>query len=302
MSDVAIKLKEETAACRLTQSRFGTHRSLSKGQVEKAAAVFGAQGSVVKARKRLLNTKCDEFQAVVSVLNAANAHWAIVTVPYPERGIRLIRRNAIADFVAKMEALNAQLAEKVKALDGVYQQLVADAKAELGDLFNQADYPPSLEGRFLLEWDFPSVTPPDYLKQINPALFEAEAAKITARFKEAVDLTEAAFAKEFADLVNTLADKLATPTGEGKKKVLRDANLANFQEFFARFDTLKVSDDEALAQIIAQAKDMLAGADPEKLRRDEGAKAAMHAGFAKIKASADQLVTARSRVFTVDED
>ena len=46
------------------------------------------------------------------------------------------------------------------------------AKTRLGRLFKATDYPSSLCGLFAVEWDFPSVEPPDYLRQFNPQIFE----------------------------------------------------------------------------------------------------------------------------------
>jgi len=48
-----------------------------------------------------------------------------------------------------------------------------------GTLYNPSDYPSSLAGLFGIEFDFPSVEPPSYLQQLNPALFEQECQRLS---------------------------------------------------------------------------------------------------------------------------
>ena len=57
-----------------------------------------------------------------------------------------------------------------------YGELKAAARRRLGQLFDPADYPRALHGLFGVDWDFPSVEPPDYLLQLSPALYEQEQA------------------------------------------------------------------------------------------------------------------------------
>ena len=100
-----------------------------------------------------------------------------------------------------MTTLKSELNEAVEQLDAHYAELKSAARERLGSLYNPADYPGSLRGLFGVEWDFPSVEPPDYLRQLSPALFEQERARVAARFDEAVRLTEEAFTTELARLV-----------------------------------------------------------------------------------------------------
>ena len=93
-----------------------------------------------------------------------------------------------------------------------------------------------------MAWDFPSVEPPDYLRQLSPALYEQERARVAARFDEAVRLAEEAFTAELAKLVSHLTERL-TGQDDGKPKVFRDSAVENLNEFFSRFRTLSVHSD-----------------------------------------------------------
>src|SRR5229473_5397418 len=117
-------------------------------------------------------------------------------VKFPRRiTFRMIMPNTISTF-----HLRAELDEAVARLDEHYAELQAAARQRLGSLFNANDYPPSVCGLFGIDWDFPSIEPPDYLLQLSPAVYEQERARVAARFEEAVQLAEQAFVSEFAKL------------------------------------------------------------------------------------------------------
>ena len=77
-------------------------------------------------------------------------------LPFPEPGVRLIRRDKIEEFVGLMEEYRAELADAVANLDRHYGELKAAAAERLGRLFNPGDYPETLIGLFDVSWDFPS--------------------------------------------------------------------------------------------------------------------------------------------------
>ena len=90
-------------------------------------------------------------------------------MPYPEPGLRLIRQDRIERFNAEMQELRTELAEAVWRLDEHFSELKSTARQRLGRLYTAGDYPDSLRGPFDVSWDFPSIEPPDYLRQLNPA-------------------------------------------------------------------------------------------------------------------------------------
>src|SRR6185312_579831 len=153
-------------------------------------------------------------------------------LPFPEPGVRLIRRDKIDEFVNLMGEFRAELADAVADLDRHFGELKQAAAERLGRLFNPGDYPETLIGLFDVSWDFPSMEPPDYLQELNPALYEAERARVAARFDEAVHLAEQAFLDEFAKVVGHLSERIAGASGT--PKVFRDSAINNLSEFFER--------------------------------------------------------------------
>ena len=108
-TDIAKHLQSTTAAVRVSFTWFGVRKTLTPDQKARAADTFGAEGEYLSAAKKLLNTRHPAFRTVTSVRTRVLSHWRGVTLPYPESGVRLIRRDRIAQFTEQMNSLRAEL-------------------------------------------------------------------------------------------------------------------------------------------------------------------------------------------------
>jgi len=242
-------LRTGMAAVRVSFTWMGTRKTLSADQRAEAAQPFDAEGGSLSAGKKILETAHPAFKAVTSIKSKIASTWKAMSLPFPEPGVRLIRRDQIDEFVGLLEAYRGDLADAVANLDRHYEELQATAAERLGRLFNHDDYPATLVGLFDVAWDFPSVEPPDYLRDLNPALYEAERARVAARFDQAVEMAETAFQEEFAKLVSHLSERIAGGA-DGERKVFRDSAVGNLQEFFERFKSLNVSSNAQLDELV----------------------------------------------------
>jgi len=216
----ARRLRTSMAAVRVSFTALGVHRTLSPQQKSEAADTFGAADQYISAGKKLFDTRHPAFRAVTGVRTRILQCWKGMTLPYPEPGLRLIRIDQIDLFNTLLSGLAQDLAETVSRLDGHYAELQSAARQRLGRLFNAADYPPSLDGLFGVEWEFPSIEPPAYLQCVNPALCEQECRRIAARFDESLALAEQAFRAELRQLIGHLTERLHG-AADGKPKVFR---------------------------------------------------------------------------------
>jgi hypothetical protein len=126
---------------------------------------------------------------------------------------------------------------------------------------NDTEYPSTLQGLFAIEWEFPTVEPPAYLLELNPALYQQEKQRIVARFDLAVQMAQEAFTSEFSKLVAHLTDRIS---GEGK--VFRDSAVQGLQGFFERSKSLNVHSSKELDDLVAQAQKAVQGVSPKELR------------------------------------
>ena len=289
----AERLRQSMAAMRLSFRWLGTRKTLSPEQRSQAAESFGAEGEFLTAGKKLLDTRHPRFRAVNAIRGTALQFLKASSLPFPEPAVRLLRRDDVEGVVARLTALQEELAEAVAELDIDFSQLKASAERRLGSLYDPADYPASLADEFGMSWDFPSVEPPPYLRRLSPALYREECERARARFTEAVQLAEQAFVEELAALVEHLNERL---TGEdGRARVFRDSAVTNFDEFFDRFRRLSIGSSAELDELVTRARQVLSGVAPQQLRDSQPLRERITAQLTEVRTSLEGLLMDRPR-------
>src|SRR6056297_1618389 len=283
------RLQAETTAVRLHIRWPGTRKSLSRDQKQQAAGAFDADSRALSAAKRLFDTSHPSFRAVSAIKTKAGSLWKGMTLPYIEPGVRLLRRGDVSEFDDRMIVIRGDLGEAVEELDRCFAELVDQARTQLGHLFDPADYPTSVSDLFAISWDFPSVTPPAYLRTVNPELYEQECQRVQAKFAEAVELAEQTFAEELSQLIGHLAERLSGSV-DGKPKVFRDSAISNLNEFFERFQHLSIGSNEDLDQLVENARQIVSGVDPQDLRDRSSMRDRMARSLTKVETSLDELM------------
>jgi hypothetical protein len=287
-------LRETTAAIRLSFNWFGTQRTLSNEQKSQAADTFGAQRDTLSAAKKLIDTTHPVWKEMTGVRRNITSYWKSVSLPYPENAVRLIRQDRVSDFNLRMEQLRDELADAAIRLDDRYDELVRSARDRLGQLFNPMDYPRSLSGEFQVSWDYPSVDVPDYLRRLDPELYQEQSQRVRSRFDEAVRLAEEAFITELSNLVTRLADRLGG-TEDGRPKVFRDTAVTNLSQFFQQFRDLNIHSSEELDRLVDQASSLIQGVRPQQLRDNEFLRDHVSSELSTVQASLDRMMLDRPR-------
>lgn len=288
------RLRLRMAAVRVSFTWLGVRKSLTMAQKAQAAESFGAEGKFLSAGKKLVDTRHPAFRSVTAIRGSIQNYWRGVSVPYPEPGLRLIRQDRIATFDKQLGDFRDDLRDAVDQLQQEYGELREAAKQRLGELYCASDYPVSLTDLFAVEWDFPSVEPPDYLRQLSPEIYEQERARITARFDEAVRLAEDAFTSELARLVSHLTERLAG-TDDGQPKVFRDTAVSRLQEFFTRFQSLTIHSDAELDRLVEQSQSILSGVRPQALRETPNLRQHVATQLSVVQSALDGLMVNRPR-------
>ncbi len=288
------RLRTSSAAVRIAFTWLGTRKTLTTEQKAQAANTFGAEGQFLSAGKKLLDTRHPAFKAVTSVRSRILSLWRGMSLPFPEPGIRLIRQDQIDVFAEQLTGLKEELDEAVSRLDEHYAELKSAARVQLGSLFNPADYPDSLRGMFQVTWDFPSVEPPDYLRQLNPEVYRQECERVTNRFDEAVQLAEVAFVEELQSLVSHVTERLSGQA-DGKPKVFRDSAIENLTQFFERFRNLNVRSNEQLDDLVSQCQQVVSGVEPQSLRDNQVLRMSVAGELSQVQSVLDDLLVDRPR-------
>lgn len=296
----AVQLRGAMGAVRLSFNWIGTQRKLNDEIAARAAATFEAQSSSFIASKKLFDTKNEAYRRLTAIKSQAQAYWRKITLPFPQQAIRLIRREDIPAFETMMADFKAQLADAVATLQDEYENIKENARQTLGQLYNENDYPASLENIFSIYWEYPNVDAPNYLMTFSPELYRQEQVRVQQRFEDAVRLAENAFAEELHALVEHLISRLEPgPTGEQKQ--FRASAINNFHEFAEHFRRMNVRSNPELNALVDRAENIVQGVDPKTLRNNQGLRDSIRESMSSVQtALADLVETAPSRRLIMD--
>jgi hypothetical protein len=286
----AQRLRRTAAAVRVMLRWWGVHRALTPQQREELGAATSADSRFLTAGKKLIDVRHEAFRKLTSIRTRLGCFWRGITLPYTETGVRLIRQSDVESFVHTMEGFREELTSAEAELDAVYEEVKADARKRLGRLYNPGDYPTEIRDLFRVDWDFPSVEPPNYLMRIAPEIYEEERRRVAARFDEAVRLAEQAFATEFTRLLSHLTSRLANGE-DGQRQIFRDSAVKNLTSFFDRFAELNVRSNPELDALIEKARDLVHGVSPQDLRDSDALRQHVAAEMARVQTQVEGMVT-----------
>jgi hypothetical protein len=303
VTETANELRQTMGAVKLSFSWLGTQRKLSDVQTKQAADTFHAATDLVTASKRVIDTKNSTYRTLTAIKSQASSYWRSMTLPYPQDGVRLMRQADIPAFEEKMREFKEQLAAAAANLQLEYEAIKAAAEEKLGDLFNPADYPPTLEGVFGIRWEYPPVEPPNYLMTFNPELYAQEQNRIQQRFETAVIMAEDAFAEQLNDMLAHLIDRL-TDKPNGERKVFHSAAVEKLRDFYGNFQQMNVRSNAELERLIQRASDLVAGVNPDDLRQHKTMRETLSAQMGEVKTALDTLMTdaPRRRIIAMREE
>lgn len=292
--DGADRLRNSFSAMRVSFTWLGVRKSLSSDQRQQAANQFGAEQKYISAGKKLIDTAHPAMRAVNQVRRQIVDYWKEMSLPFPESGIRLVRHDDLARLDGQLELYREQLAAAVDELQGAYDEIKQQARERLGDLYCEDDYPGTFVGLFAVEWGFPNVEPPDYLRRLRPEIYQDECSRVRTRFTEAVRLAEQSFAEELSELVSHLSERL-TGGDDGKPKVFRDSVIENLNDFFDRFARLNISSNEELEDLVQRARTVVSGVHPQTLRDNQSLRQTVATQLSGVQSVLDGLMVDRPR-------
>jgi len=245
--------------------------------------------TMVAASKRLVDG--DSLTAVESLRGEARAWLYSQSLPFPLDGVVFVPVDSIEKVDARLGEFRGSYEAAVEAFCADYPALREAARARLGSLYSEADYPAEVRQRFSFAWRFLSLAPAD-TKILTPALVQAEQEKFRRLMSDAADAAVAELRTRFAACVDHLVDRLGGE-GDGKPKVFRDSLVGNLRDFLDGFAALNVCDDADLAALVERARGAIGGVAPGELREDKDLRAHVADQFASVQATLDGMLQNR---------
>lgn len=283
---------KEAVGFTATFSRWGNRR---KGNLAKITTSDDQQQDA-QTKERLHLTKelikAKEYEDICKFMKSLQTYIYEQTVPsFFKQGFQLVGLAGIEPIETRMRKAQTELAALVEKLVESFPGRVDEARVKLGDQFNARDYPSprELPQMFSITWNWISFTVPEGLPE---ELRKAEQDKMEKQFADAGEQILQALREGFKNLVAHAVEKLTVEPGE-KPKVFRDSMIGNIQAFIDTFSQRNMMNDVELAQLVTQAKTVLIGVTPQKLRDYAQNKETTLIEFVKIKDSLDKMITER---------
>ena len=178
---------------------------------------------------------------------------------------------------------------------GEYAGLLAEAKVELKDQFDESNYfdtddrgRRNLRGRFWVERRWFDWSPSSD-KKVSKAIAYQERQRQSSEIQDMAVQVKAALRVGLKKLIDHLVDRL-TPGPGGSRKQFAPTTVTKVVDWLALFSARNVVGDSELALLADQAKEILGGTDPSSLRTDEDLAAVVATRMTTIKTNLDQLV------------
>jgi hypothetical protein len=178
-----------------------------------------------------------------------------------------------------------------------YEKEIDAIQPKLGPLFNRGDYLSVDRVRKMhwFEWSYVSFGAPEKLKSISIEMYQAAQDQAARKVEQAAELAQQVLRANMLKLVEHLTDKLSGRTEDGKRKAFRTESVDKVKTFLTEFRERNITDDAELGALVEDAKLLIAGVDPETLRKDDRTRDLVAEGFSQIQARLDTMVVDRPR-------
>lgn len=277
---------------------------------------FKKAGNSRKADKTAIQTDCDkdslkvskvlfdsEQFAAIGKFDSALREWVVnrcLTVNVGFSGVYILPV-ALLDSVEKRLAVAAdERAALVQRFLEVYDDERGAARVRLADQFRDADYPvrDMIAGQFGLAWRYVTFDVPD---KLPPEVLERERAARAESFANMENECRSALRVGLLDLVEHLATSLQVGA-DGKPKIFRDSAVGNVVEFLELIEARDITKDDELRKAAGKAREIIASATPERLRKDMPFRAAIKEQLESVKGAVAAMVgTENKRKFSLED-
>lgn len=245
--------------------------SLWTGNVtDKEASQELRQKKDVKAHKaasvrKILLPSNEHLKRIKKIAGLARNKSYKITFAWTEKGRRVLPTRLFAEHSQEMAKYKAEFDHEVELMLRGYDDAVQEAKQELGQLWNQDDYPTTDELRAKFSFDVSTEPIPDasaFTVMLSPADFREIEKQLEEKAKQAAEGSRKELYERLHKLVNHMADKLSDPEAKFKNSLTE-----NIKELTALTKDLNITRDDNLNDLAEQCKE-LGEHDPDKLRND----------------------------------
>lgn len=248
-----------------------------KAASAKVADDNGAKRGVASVTKKLLGD-CPELKAIsdfVAMVRTGTHHE--MTMPWSNSGLRLLPTAKFFDYQADVTAKQGKFAELVKEFLLSYEWARAEAKAALGSLFNDDEYPTTdvlaRKFRFVVNY-VPVPEAGDWRVNMGRETVDVLSKHYADYYEEQSRKTVSTLLSQTLDPLLRMSEKLADPVAGDKAnsrgiKTFRDSLVENVVNMIDRLETYNITNDPTLRDVRFKLQQVMDGITPDALREDD---------------------------------
>jgi hypothetical protein len=291
--------RSQAVAITVTFKRLGDNRQGNQDEVKTSADK--AMTRIVKklfcsseAGEGEKDAKCSEYEAIRSFDNQTYNWMLSQSVSLlGRRNVRLVKADAVQRIEEYLTGRVKERALLVEAFCKVYPIIIDNARSKLNGQFDAGDYLSVSEvaSRFGMDWNYLALGVPENLPDAVKAVFAAKAEKDwQATAAEIRDGLRAGMVQ----LVDHLVERLNAKDTD-KKARFHESTVDNVLQFIDALEGRNLTNDKALAEVAAKAKELIAGAKVDQIKTDNDMRRALIRDMAQVKVACDALLSPERR-------
>ena len=244
-----------------------TANKLDKNETSKVNADNNAASNAAKVHKNLM-AGTSMRKDIAEVATAARQFHAVRTLPWADRGARLLPTSLFLDYKAEMNKIQSQFNAMVDDFIDKYPALVQTAQNYLGNLFKPDDYPSIEEVRekFGFKLTFSPVPEAGDFRLDVPS---EDLAELSMQYEQSFNSRMADAMKEPWDrlhkLLSEMSTKLTERAGE-EKRIYNNTLISNAEALCDILTHLNITKDPKLEQARQQLEATMVGANMDMLK------------------------------------
>ena len=236
-----------------------TGRRLDKRATGTVEASHSTDKRIGNFTKKLLPGAL-ELEKINTLASSIRKTFYANTLPWLADGTRIISSKNYLDYTAIFRAQKAEFDSCVSAFLASYPTLRQDAKAKLGDLFIDAEYPSADRLRRAFDCSISFLPMPD-VQDFRTEMLDSERESFLTKMRD----VEAEAVKDCWNRLHSVVSKAAQRLADPESN-LRESLLENVLEVCAMLPRLNITDDPALESARLSVEATLATTNTNKLK------------------------------------
>lgn len=244
-------------------------RKLDPKITKKVAADAGVTSDAGNYHKHLIPKEA--MEPITKAIGALRTFHGENTLPWLDEGVRILPSMNYQDYKTNLEGLRDAYDSAVHQFCAAWPQIVTDAQAGLGGLFNAADYPADIKEKFGCTVRFmPLSDASDFRVDISDIEREMLRTQIQGTLDDAQTAAMGDLYKRLGDGVKAMAERLRAysvdPVTGKTTAPFRDSLVENLRDLVALVPRLNFAGDAELEACRKLVEQELCAAGADELR------------------------------------